>query len=85
MKRELKVQGHRCSFKRRICIARLIPMKRELKGFSPGFYHSSSVQIARLIPMKRELKDLDAGRLVLAGATDRKAHPDEKGTESISW
>ena len=37
--------------------------------------------IARPIPMKRELKDLLARNIRAQGDIDRKAHPDEKGTE----
>ena len=64
-------------------IARPIPMKRELKVLSlrarlPRLQN----EIARPIPMKRELKDY-----ALIGISrkekNRKAHPDEKGTESL--
>jgi len=39
--------------------------------------------IARPIPMKRELKGFRRASTLSAGAPDRKAHPDEKGTERI--
>ena len=66
-------------------IARPIPMKRELKVFFSIALDRSSNFIARPIPMKRELK----APQTLAGrryGDNRKAHPDEKGTESLkNW
>jgi len=62
-------------------IARPIPMKRELKDhriFSPG---GNGVFIARPIPMKRELKELFQDHGMRCWVDNRKAHPDEKGTE----
>ena len=62
-------------------IARPIPMKRELKELWPCLDFLPSLAIARPIPMKRELKAGCWGndRVSLC---HRKAHPDEKGTES---
>jgi len=39
-------------------------------------------RIARPIPMKRELKEAAPAASQAAAQADRKAHPDEKGTES---
>ncbi len=56
-------------------------MKRELKGIGRVDRCEVINVIARLIPMKRELKvHKDPCRQALSG--NRKAHPDEKGTES---
>ncbi len=57
MKRELKAYGYRIQCRIEI-IARLIPMKRELKDNRIGTIVPATVFIARLIPMKRELKGL---------------------------
>ena len=56
-------------------------MKRELKARKTPFPIATYSLIARPIPMKRELKGktADAG---VSERTHRKAHPDEKGTES---
>ena len=63
-------------------IARPIPTKRELKVFFLTLGTKFLFLIARPIPTKRELK----APHLLAGtpqpSRDRKAHPDEKGTES---
>jgi len=58
-------------------------MKRELKGYAVSFPSDSDPNIARPIPMKRELKGnykADSGDVIELNC---KAHPDEKGTESI--
>ena len=55
-------------------------MKRELKGMMGCLTHPALCPIARPIPMKRELKvQVERLQVVLKG--NRKAHPDEKGTE----
>ncbi len=41
-----------------LAIARLIPMKRELKAFGELRLTFVEEHIARLIPMKRELKEI---------------------------
>jgi len=56
-------------------------MKRELKAFIAGT-PAVIISIARPIPMKRELKDEATMQQTLESFGDRKAHPDEKGTES---
>jgi hypothetical protein len=43
-------------------IARLIPMKRELKAMVIVPLLDIELPIARLIPMKRELKDMEQAR-----------------------
>ncbi len=59
-------------------------MKRELKGKQLTTAKDIEPIIAKLIPMKRELKaSHPLGRNDGSG-WDRKADPDEKGTESIS-
>ena len=58
-------------------------MKRELKGSSGGNLGDAREGIARPIPMKRELKGIEQVEFERPRA-DRKAHPDEKGTESSS-
>jgi len=65
-------------------IARPIPMKRELKVLTCYPLPALTGNIARPIPMKRELKDL---YLIERGeeSVHRKAHPDEKGTESMKY
>ncbi len=79
MKRELKGywEGPQCLSLPGI--ARLIPMKRELKEILMQEY-LSIYRIARLIPMKRELKERSL-RTGHRPRSYRKAHPDEKGTE----
>ena len=62
-------------------IARPIPMKRELKVCGMCSAPKDEILIARPIPMKRELKE-DGALRGLQGDRHRKAHPDEKGTES---
>ena len=56
-------------------------MKRELKGSPLTTPPSTTTAIARPIPMKRELKE-QLTYLGRNGTGYRKAHPDEKGTES---
>ena len=56
-------------------------MKRELKDKLSIFGCRLRVVIARPIPMKRELKVL-INSSPLRAICYRKAHPDEKGTES---
>ncbi len=58
-------------------------MKRELKEFKIIHCIITRQSIARLIPMKRELKVIKYDPDV-CGNLNRKAHPDEKGTESAS-
>jgi len=55
-------------------------MKRELKVVMPRVFQAVSA-IARPIPMKRELKAVTISAYRVNGLADRKAHPDEKGTE----
>ncbi len=57
MKRELKAMVIVPLLDIELPIARLIPMKRELKDMEQA-RAASLIQIARLIPMKRELKVL---------------------------
>jgi len=83
MKRELKVEAYRIKRRFRKLIARPIPMKRELKGYMLGAFQPQTPMIARPIPMKRELKDLRRSDRHDGCREDRKAHPDEKGTESV--
>jgi len=64
-------------------IARPIPMKRELKVHQEPQGLQGSHKIARPIPMKRELKDHNGCACYLTFWVYRKAHPDEKGTESM--
>ncbi len=61
-------------------IAKLIPMKRELKGTCSLAFATIATIIAKLIPMKRELKATDS-RVSIRYMRYRKADPDEKGTE----
>ena len=58
-------------------------MKRELKAGLPHCEQCRRMEIARPIPMKRELKEYQAWLLLSSHTRDRKAHPDEKGTESL--
>ena len=64
-------------------IARPIPMKRELKEEVFDGDCLGAFTIARPIPMKRELKVNDVIGALECCKLDRKAHPDEKGTESF--
>ncbi len=57
-------------------------MKRELKDTDFFVLPIHIPPIARLIPMKRELKEWPAHSVLRTPLCDRKAHPDEKGTES---
>ncbi len=62
-------------------VAKHIPMRRELKVIHRSAPQISLHQVAKHIPMRRELKarqTLVIGIFILG----RKAHPDEKGTES---
>ena len=58
-------------------------MKRELKVVKAGSGGLALGDIARPIPMKRELKEKLWPALQCSHDSYRKAHPDEKGTESI--
>ncbi len=65
-------------------IAKPIPMKRELKLSCDQYDLTwSSEDIAKPIPMKRELKPLSDINILTVDA-DCKAHPDEKGIETIT-
>ena len=57
-------------------------MKRELKDNLYRSYVMQNLFIARLIPMKRELKGYPVAEFKSTLGMHRKAHPDEKGTES---
>ena len=57
-------------------------MKRELKVIPLCSAIIATAKIARPIPMKRELKDSTTPTSDGRNYTNRKAHPDEKGTES---
>ncbi len=59
-------------------------MKRELKGSESMQIEALKALIARLIPMKRELKAIAMKSSPSQSGIYRKAHPDEKGTESFS-
>ncbi len=65
-------------------IAKLIPMKRELKEIFIPILGATIHKIAKLIPMKRELKVIHKVIYLACKSLDRKADPDEKGTESPS-
>ncbi len=59
-------------------------MKRELKAVQNVITLSKLTFIAKLIPMKRELKVATSPVSLAYVIRDRKADPDEKGTESFS-
>ena len=59
-------------------------MKRELKDDCTD-WKGTTISIARPIPMKRELKGVTSyDRVNQVRVRYCKAHPDEKGTESIA-
>ena len=65
-------------------------MKRELKVHDASYAAASHASIARPIPMKRELKASLCFVFPMVISYNRKAHPDEKGTERgevdyVSW
>ncbi len=62
-------------------VAKHIPMRRELKVHSRASYGTCRNRVAKHIPMRRELKDDRCDRFG-PDVSGRKAHPDEKGTES---
>ncbi len=72
MKRELKDLSPAIDPADRI-IARLIPMKRELKVVTRAQEIPAKIalEIARLIPMKRELKDIKPALMGAAGIIAR--------------
>ena len=67
---------------RRGLIAKPIPMKRELKQWLYRAAWGYDPPIAKPIPMKRELKH-SIRVAIKSRRLDRKAHPDEKGTETV--
>jgi len=83
-KRELKRQHiKRLVFVSHINIARPIPTKRELKPFCFRAVLAARSLIARPIPTKRELK-LPSPESPGPMVPHCKAHPDEKGIETVT-
>ncbi len=66
-------------------VAKHIPMRRELKVFWSNHTTLMVLSVAKHIPMRRELKEHHTDRCINKAHTGRKAHPDEKGTESGWW
>ncbi len=84
MKRELKVLQDRALAYGLIFIARLIPMKRELKASKSLVAHNWHPYNRKAHPDEKGTERTNYTKCDIFFNANRKAHPDEKGTESFS-
>jgi hypothetical protein len=82
MRRELKVQPRRCSYRERVLGRKAHPDEKGTERLYKQYAMNSLNLVAKHIPMRRELKVVQDSS-ARCHRLRRKAHPDEKGTERI--